>query len=70
MKEGAYIAVKAPGMKRFKRLDTINDDFSRENINTLIRYGDSKSARPKVNTFNPIYVKRVCIYYKKSIYWW
>ena len=58
VKEGAHIAVKAPGMKRFKRLDTINDDFSRENINMLIRYGDSKSARPKVNTFNPIYVKR------------
>ncbi|MGL5253913.1 MAG: relaxase/mobilization nuclease domain-containing protein, partial [Brevinema sp.] len=58
VKEGKHIAVKAPGMKRFKRIDTISEDFSRENINALIRYGDSSAARPKVYTFNPIYVKR------------
>lgn len=58
VKEGKHIAVKAPGMKRFKRIDTISEDFSRENINALIRYGDSSNARPKVYTFNPIYVKR------------
>jgi hypothetical protein len=58
VKEGKHIAVKAPGMKRFKRIDTISEDFTRENINALIRYGDSSIARPKVYTFNPIYVKR------------
>ncbi len=58
VKEGKHIAVKAPGMKRFKRIDTISEDFTRENINALIRYGDSSNARPKVYTFNPIYVKR------------
>lgn len=58
VKDGKHIAVKAPGMKRFKRIDTIDDQLSRENLDILIRYGDSKSARPKVNTFNPIYVKR------------
>ncbi|MDD3142411.1 MAG: relaxase/mobilization nuclease domain-containing protein, partial [Lachnospiraceae bacterium] len=58
VKEGKHIAVKAPGMKRFKRIDTIDDQLSRENLDIIIRYGDSKSARPKVNTFNPIYVKR------------
>lgn len=58
VKEGKHIAVKAPGMKRFKRIDTISEEFSRENINALIRYGDSSNARPKVYTFNPIYVKR------------
>nr|WP_294484915.1 relaxase/mobilization nuclease domain-containing protein [uncultured Anaerosporobacter sp.] len=58
VKEGKHIAVKAPGMKRFKRIDTISEDFSRENINALIRYGDSSNARPKVYTINPIYVKR------------
>lgn len=58
VKEGKHLAVKAPGMKRFKRIDTISEDFSRENINALIRYGDSSNARPKVYTFNPIYVKR------------
>jgi hypothetical protein len=58
VKEGKHIAMKAPGMKRFKRIDTISEDFTRENINALIRYGDSNNARPKVYTFNPIYVKR------------
>lgn len=58
IKNGKHIAVKAPGMKRFKRIDTISEDFSRENINALIRYGDSSVARPRVYTFNPIYVKR------------
>lgn len=58
VKEGKHIAVKAPGMKRFKRIDTISEDFSRENINALIRYGDSSNARPKIYTFNPSYVKR------------
>lgn len=58
VKEGKHIAVKAPGMKRFKRIDTIDEQLSKENLDILIRYGDSKSARPKVNTFNPIYVKR------------
>lgn len=58
VKEGKHIAVKAPGMKRFKRIDTISEDFSRENINVIIRYGDSSNAKPKVYTFNPIYVKR------------
>lgn len=58
VKEGKHIAVKAPGMKRYKRIDTISEDFSRENINALIRYGDSSVARPRVYTFNPIYVKR------------
>ncbi len=58
VKEGKHIAVKAPGMKRFKRIDTISEDFTRENINALIRYGDRSNARPKVYTFNPIYVKR------------
>lgn len=29
VKQGKHIAVKVPGMKRFKRLDTISEDFSR-----------------------------------------
>ena len=29
-KQGKHIAVKVLGMKRFKRLDTISEDFSRE----------------------------------------
>ena len=40
VKQGKHIAVKVPGMKRFKRLDTISEDFSRENLETMFRYGD------------------------------
>ena len=35
--QGKHIAVKAPGMKRFKRLDTISEDFSRENSEVVFR---------------------------------
>ena len=37
VKQGKHIAVKAPGMKRFKRLDTISEDFSRENLEVVFR---------------------------------
>lgn len=37
VKQGKHIAVKAPGMKKFKRLDTISEDFSRENLEAVFR---------------------------------
>ena len=37
VKQGKHIAVKAPGMKRFKRLDTISEEFSRENLEAVFR---------------------------------
>ena len=57
-KDGAHIALKAPGMKRYKRIDTISDEFSRANLQALIKYTDKTMANPKVNTMNPTYVKR------------
>jgi flagellar motility protein MotE (MotC chaperone) len=58
VKEGKHIAVKAPGMKRFKRIDTISEDFSRENLDRTIRYTDRSMAIPRTYTFNPIHLKR------------
>lgn len=46
VKQGEHIAVKVPGMKRFKRLDTISEDFSRENLEAMFQYGDARLASP------------------------
>ena len=46
VKKGEHIAVKVPGMKRFKRLDTISEDFSRENLEAMFKYGNASLASP------------------------
>jgi len=46
MKQGKHIAVKVPGMKRFKRLDTISEDLSRKSLEAMFRYGDASLASP------------------------
>lgn len=46
VKKGKHIAVKVPGMKRFKRLDTISEDLSRESLEAMFRYGDASLAAP------------------------
>ena len=53
IKQGEHIAVKVPGMKRFKRLDTISEDFCRENLETMFKYGDASLAFP-VNHAMPL----------------
>ena len=53
VKKGEHIAVKVPGMKRFKRLDTISEDFSRENLEAMFKYGDASLASP-VNHAMPL----------------
>ncbi len=46
VKQGKHIAVKVPGMKRFRRLDTISEDLSRESLEAMFRYGDASLASP------------------------
>lgn len=46
VKQGKHIAVKVPGMKRFKRLDTISEDLSRESLEAMFRYGDASLESP------------------------
>ncbi len=53
VKQGEHIAIKVPGMKRFKRLDTISEDFSRENLEAMFQYGDASMAFP-VNHAMPL----------------
>lgn len=40
VKDGAHIAVKADGMKRFRRLDTLSENFTKENFDILIKYSE------------------------------
>lgn len=53
IKQGEHIAVKVPGMKRFKRLDTISEDFNRENLEAMFKYGNASLASP-VNHAMPL----------------
>lgn len=60
VKQGEHIAVKVLGMKQFKRLDTISEDFSRENLEAMFKYGDASLASP-VNHAMPLILIRKTI---------
>lgn len=58
IKQGEHIAVKVPGMKRFKRLDTISEDFSRENLEAMFKYGNASLASPVNHTMPLIPIRK------------
>lgn len=58
IKQGEHIAVKVPGMKRFKRLDTISGDFSRNNLEAMFKYGDASQAAPVNHTLPLIPIRK------------
>lgn len=60
VKQGKHIAVKVPGMKRFKRLDTISEDFSRENLDAMFKYGNASLVTP-VNHTLPLMLARKAV---------
>lgn len=69
VKQGEHIAVKVPGMKRFKRLDTISDDFSRENLEVLFKYGEPELIAPIAHTTSlPVVRKASLSPYQKKCY--
>lgn len=61
VKQGKYIAVKVSGMKRFKRLDTISEDFSRENLEAMFKYGDASLVAPVNHTMPLITVRKAVL---------
>lgn len=61
VKQGKHIAVKVPGMKRFKRLDTISEDFSRENLEAMFKYGDASLVAPVNHTMPLITVRKAVL---------
>ena len=40
VKDAAHISVKADGMKRFRRLDTLSENYTKENLDILIKYSE------------------------------
>ena len=61
VKQGKHIAVKVPGMKRFKRLDTITEDFSKENLEAIFKYGDASLVSPVNHTMPLIPVRKAVL---------
>ena len=61
IKQGEHIAVKVPGMKRFKRLDTISEDFSRNNLEAMFKYGDASQAAPVNHTLPLIPIRKTIL---------
>lgn len=61
IKQGEHIAVKVPGMKRFKRLDTISEDFGRENLETMFQYKEASTASPVNHTMTLIPIRKTIL---------
>lgn len=61
VKQGKHIAAKVPGMKRFKRLDTISEDLSRESLEAMFRYGDASLASPVNRTVSLLPVRKAVL---------
>lgn len=59
VKQGKHIAVKIPGMKRFKRLDTISEDLCRESLEAMFRYGDATDEVVQVAWMNREQIKEL-----------
>ena len=69
VKQGKNIAVKVPGMKRFKRLDTISEDLSRESLEAMFQYGDASLASPVNRTVSLLPVRKsVLTPYQRKCY--
>ena len=61
VKQGEHIAVKIPEMKRFKRLDSISEDFSRENLEAMFKCGDASLASPVNHTMPLIPIRKTIL---------
>lgn len=69
VKQGKHIAVKVPGMRRFKRLDTISEEFSREALETMFQYGEPDGVSPIAHTMQvPIVRKATLTPYQRKCY--
>jgi len=61
VKQGRHIAVKVPGMKRFKRLDTISEDLSGESLEAMFKYGDASLTAPVNRTASLLPVRKAVL---------
>ena len=68
LKQGAHLAVKADKMRRFRRLDTINEEFSKENLQEFFEKRKFQYESPRVLTPDVKYLPKPKNYYQQKFY--
>lgn len=68
LKQGAHLAVKTDKMRRFRRLDTINEEFSKENLQELFEKGRYQYESPRVLTPDVKYLPKPKNTYQQKFY--
>ena len=68
LKQGAHLAVKADKMRRFRRLDTINEAFSKENLQEFFEKRKFQYESPKVLTPDVKYLPKPKNTYQQKFY--
>lgn len=68
LKQGAHLAIKADKMKRFRRLDTISEEFSKENLQEFFEKGRYQYESPRVLTPDVKYLPKPKNSYQQKFY--
>ncbi len=68
VKQGAHLAVKAEKMKRFRRLDMINEEYSKENLENFFAKGSFAFETPRVLTPDVKYLIKPKNPYQQKFY--
>ncbi|MBS7528745.1 relaxase/mobilization nuclease domain-containing protein [Fusibacter paucivorans] len=68
LKQGAHLAVKANKMKRFRRLDTISEEFSKENLQEFFDKGRYQYESPRILTPDVRYLPKPKNSYQQKFY--
>lgn len=68
VKKGAHLAIKAEKMKRFRRLDTINEEYSNENLENFFVMGSFAFETPRVLTPDVKYLLKPKNPYQQKFY--
>lgn len=67
-KQGAHLAIKADKMRRFRRLDTISDEFSKENLQEFFERRKFQYESPRVLTPDVKYLPKPKNSYQQKFY--
>ena len=68
VKQGAHLAVKADKMRRFRRLDTISEEYSKENLEAFFAKGSFAFETPRVLTPDVKYLLQPKNPYQQKFY--
>ncbi len=68
VKKGAHLAVKADKMRRFRRLDTISEEYSTENLEAFFAKGSFAFETPRVLTPDVKYLLKPKNPYQQKFY--